>query len=238
MKTVFLLSIILILSFTVNSQDLKTVQIPLGARAKSKKVIDGVTTHIYSQGKKIPVNGNPYLNESFMPGILELHDGSVSEQVPMRFNIADDTFELIFNNDTLALNQPLKVNRIYYNGAVYIFDLAMRDNHERKYNGFFQVLVEGDFSLYVKKAKEIEYDNFVSNYQGGSGTKEYYYVDKLSYIGRFKGRTGFLINSKRELLKYLAEKKPSIKTYFKNQKIKVKNEDDLIALVKYYNSLQ
>jgi len=237
MKAIYCIIAILILSYSVFSQDLKTVQIPLGARTESKKIIDGVTTHIYSSGKKIPVNGNPYLNETFLPGILELHDSSISDQLPMRFNIADDAFELIYESDTLILNQPFKIRRIYYNDAVYVFDLAMRDNPERKYNGFFQVLVEGEFSLYANKFKEIEYDNFVSNYQGGSGTKEYYYVEKVNYIGRYQGRTGVLINSKRRLLKYLAKEKPPIKSYFKNQNIKIKNEEDLIKVVNYYNNL-
>lgn len=237
MKTAYLISVILILNYSVSSQGLKTIHIPSGARTESKMLIDGVITHIYSSDKKIPINGNPFLNETFIPGILELHDGSVSDQIPMRLNIADDAFELIFENDTLFINQPLKVKQIFYNDAVYVFDLAMREDKERKYNGFFQVLVEGDFSLYAKYVKEIEYDSFVSNYQGGSGTKEYFYVEKVHYIGRYQGRSGFLIKSKRQLLKYLDKEKPSVKAYFKDHKIKIKNRADLIALAKYFNSL-
>ncbi|WP_303923751.1 hypothetical protein [Draconibacterium sediminis] len=238
MKNVSLLIVVTILSITSFAQDLKTVAVPRGAQRQSREVVDGITTHNYSQKNKIPVNGTPYLNEEFLPGILELKDGAKSDEVLMRYNIASDAFEVIQDSDTLILNQPYKLNQIWYDNKVFIFDPLMRTDAERKYNGFFQLLLEGKLSLYEKQRKDLKFDSFTPNYQGGSGTKEYYYVDKTSYVARFQDGSGFLMNSKGSFLKYIDSKyKSQVKSFIKQNRIKFNNQSDLIKLVKYVNSL-
>lgn len=232
-STIFLM---LLVSLVGMAQEIRTVAVPLGARPESKTIIDGVTTHTYSSSA-IPINGNPYLKKKFSPGIIELYDGSKSDEVMMRYNIARDVFEVIQGNDTLTLNQGYKVKRIYYDDKVFIYDPEMREDSDRKFNGFFEVCEEGDLTLYRKWYKDLLYDNFVSNYQGGSGTKEYYYADKTNFVGRFKDQKGFLLNSAGSFLKRTDKDKKLLKTYIKENKIKFKNEDDLKELVEYYNSI-
>lgn len=220
------------------AQDLKTIKLPSGVQRQSKEIIDGVTTHNYVNETNIPINGSPYLKDNFLPGILELNDGSKSDKVPLRYNIASDAFEVIQNSDTLSLNQPYKLKKVIYDDKVFIFDPFLRANPERKYNGFFQLKVDGKLSLYIKRNKDLLYDSFVSNYQGGSGTKEYYYVDKVSYIGKIGDRSGFLIKSKRSFLnQFDAEDKTEIKSFIKKNNIKFKDEKDLVKLVKFVNSI-
>lgn len=220
------------------AQDLKTIKLPSGVQRQSKEIVDGVTTHNYVNESNIPINGSPYLKDKFSPGILELNDGSKSEKVPLRYNIANDAFEVIQNSDTLSLNQPYKLKKVIFDDKVFIFDPFLRANPERKYNGFFQLKVEGKLSLYIKRNKDLLYDSFVSNYQGGSGTKEYYYVDKISYVAKIGDSSGFLIKSKRSFLKHMdAQNKSEIKSFIKKNKIKFKNEKDLVSLVKFINSI-
>jgi len=237
MKSVYVCFVLMLIYFGSQAQDLKTVEVPLGARPESKKIVDGVTTHTYSNSAAIPINGNPYLKKKFSEGIIELYDGSKSDEILMRYNIARDVFEVIQGNDTLTLNQGYKVKHIFYDDKKFIYDPEMRENSERKYNGFFEVCEEGELSLYRKWYKDLLYDSFVGNYQGGSGTKEYYYVDKTMFIGKIKDQKGFLFKSKNKFLKNIDKDKKIVKDFIKQNKIKLKNEEDLVKLVEFYNNI-
>jgi hypothetical protein len=237
MKKVFLFSAILFLNFAGFSQDLKIIKVPQGARVESTTVIDGVTTHSYSSGSKIPVNGIPFLDEHFVPGVLELRDGRKSEEVLLRYSIAKDVFEILQNNDTLTLNRPDEVKYVYLQDKIFIYDPKLREKTERKQNGFFELRVDGKCSLFIKRNKDLSYDSFATNYQGGSGTKEYYYINKVTYIGKNSDGKAFLLNSSKIFIANCKEHKAEVKAYIKDQKIKFKNEDDLVKLVTYYNKL-
>ncbi len=237
MKKVILFLTILLFSDIVLSQDLKIIKLPEGARVESTTVIDGVTSHNYSSKSKIRVNGIPFLHEEFFPGIIELNDGRKSNEVLLRYNIAKDLFEILRNNDTLSLNRPDAVKYIYLKDKVFFYDPALREKSEKKLNGYFELLIDGNFSLYVKRYKDLSYDSFATNYQGGSGTKEYYYNDKIAFIGKSGNGKVFLMNSSKSFLNNLNDHKTEMKIYIKDQKINFKKEDALINLVEYYNKL-
>ncbi len=240
MKVVNLLFIAFILTISCFSQDIKTIEIPRGAQRQSRAIVDGITTHNYAKERSIPINGTPYLKKEFLPGILELNDGSKSDELPLRYNVAGDVFEVIQNTDTLSLNQPFKLKQVIYSNKIFIFDPQLRPKAERKYNGFFEVKINDreKLSLYVKRNKDLLYDSFTSNYQGGSGTKEYYYVDKVSYVGKFPDSSGFLINSRKNFLKEIdTSKRLEVKTFIKKNNIRFKDEEDIVKLIKFVNSI-
>lgn len=220
------------------SQDLKNVQLPSGTIVKNTVVIDGVTTHSYASPNKIPINGTPYLNEKFQTGIIELKNSDKSDEILMRYNISKDQFEINYNNDTLTINRPHEIEYILMSDKKYIYDphfMSTEDATRR--NGYLEIIEEGTISLFIKRNKKLSYDSFVSNYGGGGGTKEYYYVDRTSYFGQINGQPPFQIKSTKSLLKNIDDNKEELKTYIKKNKIKVKQESDIAKLVKYYNSL-
>ncbi len=238
MKQKLLFLTLLILAASVCfSQTFSTVGVPTGSKVESTSVIDGVVTHSYSNTGKIPINGTPFLSDYFDHGILELHDGQKSGSELMRYNIAKDLFEIVRGNDTLILNRPYAVKYIYLDNKVFVFDPKLRENVDRKFNGYFQLCVDGKLSLFMKRLKKLSFDNFVSNYQGGSGTKEYYYIDNVSFIGKISDGEPFLMKSSKKFIKNLTTHKAEVKAYIKDEKIKFNKEEDLVRLVNYYNSL-
>lgn len=236
MKKDFLFFLFLFLTTLGFSQTIK-IAVPAGASSDRVEIIDGVTIHNYSAKSNIPINGTPYLIESFQPGYLELPDGVKSDEVLLRYNIAKDLFEILRNEDTLTLNRPYAVKYINMGDKLFVFDPKFREDADRSQNGYFQLRVEGKLSLYIKMRKDLSFDSFVENYQGGSGTKEYYYVDKINFIGKTTDGKPFLINSQKSFLSHLEDHKSEMKSYIKEHHIKFKDEDDLVKLVEYYNSL-
>lgn len=215
-----------------------TISMPKVVRVESTVVIDGVTTHNYDVKSKIPINGNPFLNEYFTVGVIELNNGLKSGEVLLRYNISSDLFEILRNNDTLILNRPFAVRYIYIDDKVFIFDPELREDAKRNLNGYFQLRVDGKLSFYIKRRKDLSYDSFVQNYKGGSGSKEYYYIEKKpSFVGKTIEGKAFLLISARSLLKNLKDHKAEIKAFIKENKIKFKRENDIVEVIEYYNSL-
>ena len=238
MKKLFLLfSFLLFITFSFAQQTMKVVSVPFDSHVRSTDIIDGVSTHNYAAKSSITVNGIPFLNKTFQMGLLELPDGKKSDDVMLRYNIAKDVFEILHKGDTLTLNRPFAVKKVDLGNQVFIFNPKLRENAERKENGYFQVLVDGKLSLYLKRYKELSYDNFAANYKGGSGTKEYYYIDKKSFVGKTKDGKAFLISSAKKLISKLPDHKAEMKSYVKSNKIKSKKASDLTKLANYYNSL-
>lgn len=237
MKKALLSLIILLLCNYGFSQELRLVEVPRGAKIQTTDVVDGVATHNYSTKSNIPVNGIPFLNELFTSGNLELLDGSKSGEVLLRYNVAKDLFEILRNNDTLTLTRPFAVKYVYLEEKIFIFDPKLREDAERSLNGYFQLRVDGKLSLYIKRRKDLSFDSFVANYKGGGGTKEYYYIDKVSFVGKSTEGKAFLIVSAKSFLSNLVDHKSEMKAFIKQNKIKFKQEEDLVRLFEYYNSL-
>ncbi len=223
--------------FSVFSFAQRVIYLPFDSHVKSTDIIDGVSTHNYSAKSSIPINGTPFLHETFQMGFIELPDGKKSNNVMLRYNIAKDVFEILHKGDTLTINRPFAVKKVDLGNQVFIFNPKLRENTERKENGYFQVLVDGKLSLFLKRYKELFYDNFAANYKGGSGTKEYYYIDKKSFVGKTKDGKAFLITSAKKLVSKLPDHKVEMKSFVKSNKIKSKKESDLTKFVNYYNSL-
>ncbi len=237
MKNFIILFSIILLSGNLYAQDLKLAILPSGARVESTTIIDGITTHSYSSHNKIPINGTPFLFDDFKSGTLELKDGKSSQEVPLRYNVYRDVFEIKYNSDTLTLNRPFDVKYIHLDSKIFFYDLYFTESGSGKRNGYFEIVIEGKLSLYMKRNKDMSYDSFVATYKGGGGTKEYYYVDKISYFCRTDNGEPFLFRSSKSFLNGLTENKKEMKTFIKSNKIKFKKKDDLVSLVEYYNSL-
>ncbi len=237
MKNTFLLFVVILFSNNLLAQDLKLIELPRGARVESTIIIDGITTHSYSSYSKIPVNGTPFLFDDFKSGILELKDGKSSQEVQLRYNVSTDIFEIDYNNDTLSLNRPFDVRYIYLGEKKFIYDLYFMESKSGKRNGYFEIVSEGTLSLFMKRNKDLSYDSFVSTYKGGGGTKEYYYVDKISFFCRTDKDEPFLVKSSKSFLNGLPKNKSEMKDFIKSNKIKFKKKADLVLLVEYYDSL-
>lgn len=238
-KNILFLSLVFFASLAFSQQYVQTIniEVPRGSRVESSEIIDGVATHNYSAKINIPINGIPFLNEHFQLGVLELHDGKKSDDVMMRYNIAKDLFEILRDDDTLTLNRPFAVKYVYLDEKVYMFNPKFREEAPRNQNGYFQQRVVGELSLFIKHRKDFSFHSFANNYQGGAGTKEYYYVDKTNYVGKTTDGKPFLITSSKSLLSKLDKHKSEIKSFIKKNKLKVKKETDLVKVVEYYNSL-
>ena len=222
--------------FFVQSQEYKTIAMPEGAIVKSTVVREGITTHYYSNPVAPFVNGSPYLDDNFIKGSIHLVNGNSIMNVMLRYNMHADKFEIQSTDDTLVINKPHEIEMIVYKDKIFVFNpdvLKSIDQHPR----FYERLLDGITTLYVKHKVEFRYEEFVPNYGGGSGSKEYYYIPKIEYYLITGPGNVFKLSSKKKFLKNIPTHKAEMKEYIMKNKISLKEENEIVNLIEYYNSL-
>ena len=104
------------------------------------------------------------------------------------------------------------------------------DNQNRI--SFYQILLNGKTSLLKSVYKTIQERN---NDLSGERYKEF-----ATYENTYLLKDGAMVRIKKDkssLLNLLQDKSQVLQQYINDQKLNLKNEADLIALVKYYNTL-
>ncbi len=222
--------------FIVQSQEYKTIAMPAGARVKNTTVNEGITTHNFANPVAKVVNGSPYLDNSFVKGSIQLVNGNNILNVMLRYNMHADKFEIQSIDDTLVINKPHEIETIVIKDKIFEFNPEVFKSTD-KYPGYYERLLADITTLYVKYKVEFKYDEFVPNYGGGSGTKEYYYIPKTEYYLKTGTANVFKITSKKNFLKKIPIHKAEMKVYINKNKISLKKASEIIKLIEYYNSL-
>ena len=196
------------------------------------------------------VKGSPYLNEKFRKGTII--NGTTTTEALLRYNAYFDSFQMLNGNSEKVFVFKAPSIKITLDNKTYILDsyeITTQDkalyylpetfNKElngNKINGYFRILNEGETLLYLKTSKRVPKfslpDHGYEQFSPTSLTKINNY-----YIKR-KNRPATRIKlSKKEVLYALNDKYNEIRTYIKKNKLKVKSEEEVIEILKYYDSL-
>jgi hypothetical protein len=202
---------------------------------KMVEVIDGVSVARYSlSGSKL--NGSPYMNDEFVPGTMTTLDGTVIEGLNYRYDIYNDEMQFIIREDTASINKPLALRSIEMNSKTFVYEVY-RVSEQMVAAGYFEQVIHGKLSLLFRRQLELEYDNYVPNYGGGGGSKEFMLKKDDSFYVKLEGAAARKVYNKRDLLNALPEgARDLIKQYMKEHRISVKKKEELEEIVGYYNN--
>jgi hypothetical protein len=173
------------------------------------------------------ISGSPYIDKKF-------YEAKVSdnyEKTAVRYNSYKDEVEFLKEGSPLVLPKETKFSRIEITlPKQTIVLLETNDN----LSGYFFELANGKNTLYKKvKTKFID---FVPAPNGYTSDKPATFktLDPIYYI---KTEKGFIKNpkSQKDITEQFSEKKESLTTFFKSNKIKFDKEEDLIKLVNFLN---
>ncbi len=231
----------LLISFLVSGQvDIQTQNYSLTIstqtlEAKKVEVIDGVSTMHYSLSSS-RLNGSPYLTDEFVPGIMTTLDSTVIEGLRYRYDIYNDEMQFIIGNDTASINKPLALRSIGMDNKTFVYEVY-RVSEQMVAAGYFELISKGRLSLLFRRELELEYDNYVPNYGGGGGTKEFMLKNEDNFFVKIEGSAARKIYNKKDLVNALPDHRDQVKAYMKENGINVRRKGELEELVKYYNSL-
>ncbi len=198
----------------------------------------GMTTNLPKQ--KTEPKGSVYMVDDWMNGTILLKDSSYISGYPFKYNmrskyleIKDDTDSikvLYFAKVDLIFSQTVFGNEIYENCTNYIMQFPEFSDCE-----FVQVLAFGHATLLDKLTLEMIEANYNTAVDAGETSDTYfvkhnYYIIKNNQLIKIK-------KSKSSIVKALSDKEEEVKNYIKLNKLNLRETQNIVSVVKFYNSL-
>lgn len=182
--------------------------------------------------------GTPYFGDNYCTASVEVKGGKRYEGIKVKVNLQDNSV-LYIDEDGKELVATVPISRLQFydctdasKNKTLITGMPAVD----KQNGsnFYVVLDSGPASLL--KYSDITFYDKQNNY-GAATMMRYFNQSNHYYI--YNAATGITKVGKEndEVVNLLGNHKAELNTYIAKNNIKVRKEEDLVKLVKYYNTL-
>jgi hypothetical protein len=182
------------------------------------------------------IEGSPYLDDKYVEGEILFGESNklAHTKVPVRYNVYQDLMEYQQNGKALALDPSKKIKKVHLGELTFIVEKYELDG-KTKY-GFLSVLDSGKVTLLSKKMMKFQQPLKGRALDGGDLPAKY---SKLSDAYFYKIGEGELkqVGNLKELISTFPDKQEELKQYAKQEKISPKKEEELLKLIRYYNSL-
>lgn len=175
--------------------------------------------------------GGAYLTPDFIDGVITFKDGSPFEEKSLRYNLYTQQIQYIVNEDTLALGNPGEIESIQMAGKTFVYtDFVCNDKQK---SGYFELLESGDCRLLKRWVALYQK---VDNSVGESGDGNVFYRDCHCFLQFFMNPAQPVNVKRKDFVKSFANHGDMIEDFMRRDKLKPKNEEDLIRIVEYFNA--
>jgi len=200
------------------------------------QTIDGVSTHYYSNSPP-GLSGSPYLDEQFQTGTMTIRDGTIIPGLRYRYDMFGDMMQMVVNGDTAVIDKPLAVRSVELGDKKFIYDVYQKEG-DRIGTGYFEVVKEtASMTILLRHRIELKQDVYVSNYGGGGGTKEFIMTKNDQFYVKLGEGASRMIKKKREFIHQLPVLKNQVTVYMKENRLSLKNKEDLMKIADFYNTM-
>lgn len=174
------------------------------------------------------VIGNPYSNLNFLSATI----GDSQDSLPIRYDAYIDQVETLIDDKVYELPKSEKFSTLKFKGSNITIIYLKEDN------GYFFRLVDGKNQLLKKEKIKIQVikPSIEPNSTIKDGYSKFERVNPTYFIKTEKNLIKIPKNEK-ELINYFPEQKSEIENFIKTNKIKIKQEESMIKLVKFLNTL-
>lgn len=182
--------------------------------------------------KKIDVEGSELLYDKWLPATIKSSNGKEYNNVMIKYNLLEDVPYFLGKGEvTMVFSTPIKefVIEDKDESKRKIFRAGFPNFNTYNTSTFYEVLADGKLKLLKKQSKRI---TEARAYNSATTVKSI--VDNISY---FVFQNDQLIPVKRDkkFFQNLSGKTPSTEEVLGNKKINLKDEADLITIVRTYN---
>lgn len=183
------------------------------------------------------IKGSPYLNAQFVESELISFDSIKYINVKFRYNIYADQMEYLAGEEILTLANPIDFRYFILYEDIFVYQ-AFTSAGSKPQRGFFQLLFSSPSVTLSKKMTTIyepadELQAFAEPKPARFTKKSDKYY--LSFPGSLPAEVS--LNSRRVLAAF-PDKIKELENFISDKRMRFRNEDDLVKLVDYYNSLQ
>ena len=184
--------------------------------------------------RAVDVEGNPYNEEGWMTASL-LTGNQRTKPLTLRFNLADDNIQ-VRRGDNITIIYPFMIDAIevtvpekktFKNGYLTFKEKNVNDET------LFRVIHEGKVTILEKETVKLMKD--VSSY--GTATRQDYYNRSKRYYASKEDFFKKIKLRKKDILRLYPDNSKEIDRYVKQNKLKYDNEQNLMRILRYADSL-
>jgi len=199
--------------------------------------IPGVGNSVIMTKKYEDIKGSAYLYDTWISGTLTSKEGEEYTNVMLRYDAYKDRIEVNQNN------QVMEINSFDYPKFTFTFfkesnDKVVKHNFASGYDvtgfpksSYFDILYQGDHTV-LKKVKKFFTEVNVSSY-GPSEFQKVFEENNYYFVANADGVIKEVKLSKKSVIGAFPEKKEIIEKFLSVEKLKLKTQDDLVALFQY-----
>ncbi|MCZ4224013.1 hypothetical protein [Pedobacter rhodius] len=213
---------------------MKYLLILLFLSANTKQVLAQALT--YQDGspakeiKLVNVEGSELLYPNWRLGSAKIASGVIYSNLSLKYNLYDDQVYFL-GKDSISMKFINPVNEFHIEKDMFKNGYpAVKTFNNLSY---YLIMAEGKATLLKKLTKNIIE---VKEFNSSVTTKKI--MDDKIYFLLVDGKITQVKNDKNSFISILADKKNEIDSYLKTNKVNFKKDEDLTALIKFYNDLK
>jgi hypothetical protein len=174
--------------------------------------------------------GSMFLNNEWKEGVVVLKDNTVLRDIQLRYNVYFQQMQFIREGDTLAFANPEEIQHILMGDMKFIYTKYLDEGIID--HGYFSIFVEGDCRLMVRN--EVTFHKAAGS---GDCKKDYFYKSCNLYLQKEDHPARLLSCGKKSICSMLPDREKEIKAFIKENKLRMKTQEDMARVVNFYNSL-
>lgn len=222
---------IFIFTFQVNAQIVKPAKPEdIGFEMARIKNLEFNRSKRYLSENEIA--GSPHLDENFIPASIVKTNGTEIKDMSLRYNIYSNTMEFKKEGNVLSIAFPSEIFKIRMGGRVFVYSPYMTEKNVS--SGYFQVLYEGRYHL-LKKYEVVLQKTSEARSQSHDSAR--FVNSPPHYYLRYGDGMAHLIDSRKKLIKFLQPIPQGLINYIEDNKIKMKDEKQLMELMELLEEL-
>lgn len=178
--------------------------------------------------------GTPLLTTTWLKGLVKFTNGTTYKADFLKYDLEKDQvyFKDTKSDNLLQFSLPVSEFSLVIGQENLVFRSGYVAVDRNKPSSFYQVLVEGGVQLLKHRVKQ-PFDERAFNSATTTRTykeDEYFYVAKNNTPVKIK-------KDKKQVLAALGNHAADLEAYITEEKLNLKNEEDLMKLIVFYNSL-
>jgi hypothetical protein len=210
----------------------------LALTAKAQFLQDRITGRPFFEQQYVDIQGSPYLLKDWTPALVTYADGLQLKGVKVKFDIYQNQLVFLKNDSVYEFVQEV-VEFVLYPPGTVDDSMVFRKNcgtlpeEHVSPDTYLQVIADGKLPLYKRHYCTLEE---ISQYANATLVKQFsnkktaYIVPVNSRLERWKRSSGILKLGMKDQWK-------AVETYMKQNNLGYRNDEDMVQVFKYYNSL-
>ena len=199
--------------------------------------MDGESMQAFGKDNKL-LKGSPYLYKDWMVGSVKLTNGIVYEGMNLMYDQMRDMLifkaegekKQMFMHPVQEFKLQEEVNNVIVDERTFRNGYPLTDGIGPA--AFYEVLVDGETQLLKRLTKAI-----VEEREDNSITKTKQIKESVRYYIATDGKLTKINKTKKSMLEALGKNSAELEKYIKENKLNLRNDDDMAKLVAYANTL-